>query len=66
MFQSKLIGGKSALLAGLALFMVLGAHLPVASASQSGCVTCHLDKEMIKQNIAAQKGQKSAMQSGAG
>jgi hypothetical protein len=38
----------------------------MVKATESGCVTCHLDKEMLKKNIVVKKGVKSAMQSGAG
>jgi hypothetical protein len=46
--------------------LFFAANLPTASAADSGCVTCHLDQEMLKKNITTAKGQKSAMQSGAG
>jgi hypothetical protein len=36
------------------------------AAAESGCVTCHLDIEMLKQTVTVQKGAKSALQSGAG
>lgn len=66
MFKSKGLGRKSALLAGIGAFMFLAFNFQIAAASDSGCVTCHLDKEMLKKTVAAQKGKKSAMQSGAG
>jgi hypothetical protein len=66
MFKPKFIGKKSALLTGIGILIFLAANLANAAASESGCVTCHLDKEMLKKNITAQAGQKSAMQSGAG
>ena len=36
------------------------------AAESSGCVTCHLDKEMLVKNLSAVKVKTSAMQSGAG
>ena len=44
----------------------LGLTVPVPAAAESGCVTCHLDMEMLKQTVTVKKGAKSAMQSGAG
>ena len=66
MFQSKSLGKKPFVLVAIGLFAFLTANLQTASAAESGCVTCHLDKEMLKKNITASKGAKSAMQSGAG
>jgi len=36
------------------------------AAEQSGCVTCHLDKEMLVKNLSVSKAKTSAMQSGQG
>ncbi|MDX2435407.1 MAG: hypothetical protein QNK14_12455 [Desulfobacterales bacterium] len=66
MLQSKSLGKKSLILAAIGLFTFLAANIQTAEAAESGCVTCHLDKEMLQKNITAQKGAKSAMQSGAG
>jgi hypothetical protein len=66
MLKSKTLGRKTILLATIVLCAFLGANVQIVKAADSGCVTCHLDKEMLKKNIAAQKGAKSAMQSGAG
>ena len=44
------------------LFVIVQA----AVAADSSCVTCHLDKEMLKKTVKVEKGKKSAMQSGAG
>ena len=66
MLKSKSLGKKSILLAAIILCTFLGANVHTSKAEESGCVTCHLDKEMLKKNITAQKGAKSAMQSGAG
>jgi len=59
-------GWKPALLAVTCLLLFFASHTPTTSADDSGCVSCHLDQEMLKKNITAAKGQKSAMQSGAG
>ncbi|MFC1844371.1 hypothetical protein ACFLZ5_06230 [Thermodesulfobacteriota bacterium] len=66
MLKSKVLCKKSVLLATIVLCTFLGANVQMVTAAESGCVTCHLDKEMLKKNITAQKGAKSAMQSGAG
>ena len=66
MLQSKTLGKKSFVLAAIGLFTFLMANVQIAKAADSSCVTCHLDKEMLKKNITAPKGKKSAMQSGAG
>lgn len=66
MRQSKTLNKHAVLLAALGMFTFLAATFQIAAAADSGCVTCHLDQEMLKQNITAAKGQKSAMQSGAG
>ena len=66
MFIPKLMRKKFALLTGLGIFIFLAAGLATAAASESGCVTCHLDKEMLKKTAKVEKGGKSALQSGAG
>jgi hypothetical protein len=66
MQQSKTPGRKSFVLAAISMFAFLGVHVQIAQAAESGCVTCHLDKEMLQKNITVAAGQKSAMQSGAG
>ena len=66
MLKPKSLGKKSVLLAAIILCTFLGANVQTAKAAESGCITCHLDKEMLKKNITAQKGAKSTMQSGAG
>jgi hypothetical protein len=66
MVGSNFIGKKFALLTGIGIFTFLAANFSVAAASESGCVTCHLDKEMLQKTAKVVKGQKSAMQSGAG
>jgi hypothetical protein len=48
------------------LCLFLGFTAPGNASADSGCVTCHLDIEMLKQTVSAEKGQKSALQSGAG
>ena len=54
---------SAAVLTGL-LAAVLSS--PSAAAEPTGCVTCHLDKEMLVKNLTVVKAKKSAMQSGAG
>ena len=66
MLKPKSLGKKSVLLAAIMLCTFLGANIQTAKAAESGCVTCHLDKETLKKNITVAKGAKSAMQSGAG
>jgi hypothetical protein len=66
MLKPKVIGTKSALLAGIGIFMFLAANLTTAAASESGCITCHLNKEMLKKTVKVEQGKKSTMQSGAG
>ena len=66
MRRSKNLGKQSVLLAAVGMFVFLAVNFQIAAAADSSCVTCHLDQEMLKKNIAAQKGKKSAMQSGAG
>ena len=66
MFQLKTLRKKPFVLVAIGLFAFLAANFQTAAAADSGCVTCHLDKEMLKKNITAAKGAKSAMQSGAG
>jgi hypothetical protein len=67
MLKLKLTGRNSVLLqTTLGTLIFLAASFQFAAASNSGCVTCHLDKEMLKKTVTVQKSQKSAMQSGAG
>jgi hypothetical protein len=53
----------AAVLAGL---LAAGIVSPAVAAEQSGCVTCHLDKDMLVKNLTVVKAKKSAMQSGQG
>ena len=66
MRRPKTLGKQSVLLAAVSVFVFLAVIFHIAAAADSGCVTCHTDQEMLKKNLAAQKGKKSAMQSGAG
>ena len=66
MRRPKSLGKKSVLLATVCMFVFLAVNYQIAAAAGSGCVTCHTDQEMLKKNIAAKQGKKSAMQSGAG
>ena len=66
MLESKTPGRKSFVLAAICMFAFLVAQVQITQAAESGCVACHLDKEMLQKNVTVQKGQKSAMQSGAG
>jgi hypothetical protein len=50
----------------LAGLLSAGFASPAVAAEPSGCVTCHLDKEMLTKNLTVVKAKKSAMQSGAG
>ena len=66
MQQSKTPGKKSFILAAISMFAFLIVHVQIAQAAGSGCVTCHLDKEMLIKTGKVEEGKKSAMQSGAG
>ena len=66
MLKSKVLCKKSVLLATIVLCTFLGANVQMITAAESGCVTCHLDKEMLQKTGKVEKGAKSAMQSGAG
>jgi hypothetical protein len=66
MLQAKTLVRKSGLSASIVMCLFLAAHLQIANGAESGCITCHLDKEMLKKNITVTQGQKSTMQSGAG
>jgi len=66
MRRSKTLSKKPVLFVALTMFAFLAVNMQIAAADDSGCVSCHTDQEMLKNNIAAQKGKKSAMQSGAG
>jgi hypothetical protein len=66
MLQTKTLGRKSGLLACIGICLFLVANLQIANGAESGCITCHMDKEMLKKNITVTEGPKSSMQSGAG
>ena len=66
MHRSIILNKKPVLLVAIIIFAVLAVTFQVAVAAVSGCVTCHLDQEMLKKNITAQTGTKSALQSGSG
>lgn len=66
MLKSKAMGRKSILLASVILCTILIAIIRTAEAGETGCVTCHLDKEMLIKTGKVEEGKKSAMQSGAG
>jgi len=66
MRTSKTTGRLSVLLAAIILGVFLCAGVRSATASESGCVTCHLDKEMLQKTAKTEQGKASAMQSGAG
>ena len=66
MQKIKKSGIQLKLLLAAFLCSFFGVAAPASAAAESGCVTCHLDIEMLKQTVSAQKGQKSALQSGAG
>jgi hypothetical protein len=66
MRRSKTFDKQTVLLAAVGMFAFLIVNLQTTQAAESGCVTCHLDQEMLKKNITVQPGKKSTMQSGAG
>ena len=66
MLQTKTRSKIHLLLAAIGSFFFLLPILQTAQAADSGCVTCHLDKEMLKKTGKVDEGKKSAMQSGAG
>jgi hypothetical protein len=66
MLKSKAMGRKPILLASVVLCTILIATIWTAEAGETGCVTCHLDKEMLIKTVKVKEGKKSAMQSGAG
>jgi hypothetical protein len=66
MLNSKILVGKSILVAAIVLGTFLCATVQITAATESGCITCHLDKEMLQKTGKVIKGAKSAMQSGAG
>ena len=66
MLYAKTRGRKSGVLACLGIFSLLAVNLGIADAAPSSCITCHMDKEMLKKNITVQKVKTSALQSGAG
>jgi hypothetical protein len=60
-------GKKFIIPAAITLCTFLGTSIhQIAAAAESGCVTCHLDKEMLIKTGKVEKGTKSALQSGAG
>jgi len=50
----------------LAVLLAAGVTSTALAAETSGCVTCHLDKEMLVKNLSVIKAKKSTMQSGSG
>ena len=66
MLQANTRCRKPILLAAIGFILFLGGGLQNAHGAESGCVTCHLDKEMLKKTVKVEQGKKSAMQSGAG
>lgn len=55
---------KITVLMGCAMVVTWSAQAFAGSASS--CVTCHIDEDMLSENLAVVKGKKSAKQSGAG
>lgn len=47
-------------------FLLPGAVQGVTEAASSSCVKCHLDEDMLEDNLAEVKSMASAKQSGAG
>jgi hypothetical protein len=47
------------------LFIAFSSGLPESSA-QSSCVSCHTEEALLKENLSAEKEEKSALTSGAG
>jgi hypothetical protein len=66
MLQTMKCRQKYALFTAIGTFIFFAANLHIAQAAESGCITCHLDQEMLKKNITIKEGLKSTMQSGAG
>ena len=56
------IKGTSLLLASAGMLFLASQ----AGAATSSCVTCHLDEDMLTDNLKVVKAKKSAMQAGAG
>lgn len=56
-------GWYGAALAGL---LVFGLGTTSQATESSGCITCHLDKDLLVKNLTVIKAKKSALQSGAG
>ena len=50
----------------LAGLLVFGLGTTTLAVELSGCITCHIDKEMLVKNASADTSSKSALQSGAG
>jgi hypothetical protein len=53
-------------MAAIAGLLAVGLASTVSAAEPSGCVTCHLDKEMLVKNLSGARARTSAMQSGSG
>ena len=66
MLLKKMLGKSLPILVATSFLYSFTNIAGVSLAADSGCVTCHLDKEMLKKTAVAQEGEKSAMQSGAG
>ena len=66
MLQAKRRGKKPIILAVIGACIFLATNLQVANGKESGCITCHLDKEMLIKTAKVEEGKKSALQSGAG
>ena len=64
--RQPITSGKKLFIAAVSIIGFLAVNFQISAAADSSCVTCHLDKEMLKKNLTVQKGKKSAMQSGAG
>ena len=66
MVHKKIGSIEAAAFSVFSIFIIFIANIPTAYGAGSGCVTCHLDQEMLKKTVSAKKGAKSALQSGAG
>jgi hypothetical protein len=56
---------KNIVLAVIAVIL-LGSFFAGDSFSDSGCVTCHTDEDMIMKNLTKKEAKKSALQAGTG
>ena len=63
MIISRWVTGTPLLLACAA---IIAWSTQAGATASSSCVKCHLDEDMLTDNLAVVKGKKSAMQSGAG